>query len=244
MNLDFDYKICNLRNYLSEDEFNLFDYKVKNFDVNLNEIKSTLGFLSWSDRVKEKVNELGNTRFENINQRQYLTYDDFCFLTELNKKYNFGDEDYFNFFLTYTNDSFKRVGIYDFIKKSYLNIIFELFGKNVKTEYQDTLIGNINIYPKNSFIRKHQDNDPDGSRLFTILFFLNSDRTREQGSLLKLYKQEGDLEILPSNEYCVILEHQKYNLVHEVTQNLSDDIRYSIYSPFTVKDYEEKLIHN
>lgn len=54
MNLDFDYKICNLRNYLSEDEFNLFDYKVKNFDVNLNEIKSTLGFLSWSDRVKGK----------------------------------------------------------------------------------------------------------------------------------------------------------------------------------------------
>lgn len=244
MNLDFDYKICNLRNYLSEDEFISFTNKVENFDVDLNEIKSTLGFLSWSDKVKEKVNELDSVRFNDIIERQYITYNDFNFLCELNQKYNFNDKDYFNFFLTYTNESFRRVGIYEYIKKSYINILYDLFGKKIIPGFEETLIGNINIYPKNSFIRKHQDNDPDGQRLFTILFFLNTDRTKEQGSLLKIFNQNGEIEIVPSHEYCVILEHQKYNLTHEVTLNLSEDVRYSIYSPFTIKDYEEKLIHN
>lgn len=244
MNLDFDYKICNIKDYLSEDDFKSFSDKVKRFDVDLNEIKSTLGFLCWSNRVQEKVNQLDNLRFNNIIERQFITYDDFCFLSNLNKKHNFGDDDYFNFFLTYSNECFKKVGIYDFIKKSYVNIIYDLFKKNIKPEFEENLIGNINIYPKDSFIRKHRDNDPDGQRLFTILFFLNSDRTKEQGSLLKIFNQNGDIEIVPSHEYCVILEHQKYNLIHEVTLNLSDDVRYSIYSPFTIKDYEEKLIHN
>ncbi len=244
MNLDFDYKICQLKNYLNEDEFNTFGEKVKTFDVDLNEIKSTLGFLSWSDKVKEKVNELDSKRFNDIIERQYITFNDFKFLSDLNEKYNFNGEDYFNFFLTYTNESFKRVGIYEYIKKSYINILYDLFGKKIKKEFEETLIGNINIYPKNSFIRKHQDNDPNGQRLFTILFFLNSDRTKDQGSLLKIYNQNSEIEILPSYEYCVVLEHQKHNLIHEVTPNLSEDVRYSIYSPFTIKDYEEKLIHN
>lgn len=243
MKIDFDYKLFRLENYLTESEFTDLKNKIKNFDVNLNEIKSTLGFLSWSDRVKDKVKEIDLNRYNTIIENQYITFNDFQFLSNLNERYNFNYDDYFNFFLTYKNETFKRVGIYEIIKKCYLNILYDLFGKKVKPEHQDTLIGNINIYPKNSFIRTHQDNDPDGQRLFTILFFLNEDRTKEQGSLLKLYKESETIDIIPNFEYCIVLEHQKYNLIHEVTTNLSDDVRYSIYSPFTIKDYEEKLIH-
>jgi Rps23 Pro-64 3,4-dihydroxylase Tpa1-like proline 4-hydroxylase len=241
MNINFDYKIFDLENYLSKDEFLDLENKVNKFDVNLNEIKSTLGFLSWSEKVQNKLKQVDPYRFESIIKNDYITYDDFEILKNLNKEHNFYDEDYFNFFLTYSNSTFKKPGIYQYIKKVYIGILKEIFNKKIKKEYEDTLIGNINIYPKGSFIRKHQDNDPDGQRLFTILFFLNSGRTIDQGSLLKLYTDNDIIDIIPNFKKCILLEHQNYNYTHEVTYNLVDDVRYSIYSPFTIKDYNEKL---
>ena len=241
MNLNFDYKLYQLGDFLSEEEMSSLSNLISNFDVDLSEIKSTLGFLSWSQRVMDKVNELDSERFEKIIKSNYITYDDFNFLSELNNNFGYNENDYFNFFLTYTSETYKRVGIYDYIKKVYKGIIFDLFDKKIKKEYDDTLLGNINIYPKNSFIRKHQDNDPDGQRLFTLLFFLNYNRVEEQGSLLKLYTENGIVNVIPDYKYCILLEHQKHNLTHEVSVNLSDDVRYSIYSPFTIKDYDEKL---
>ncbi len=73
------------------------------------------------------------------------------------------------------------------------------------------------------------------------MFFLNNGRTKEDGSLLRIHSKNDIIDLIPDYRYCVLLEHQKYNLTHEVTMNLSDNIRYSIYSPFTIKDYEEKL---
>lgn len=241
MKLNFDYKIYQLNDFLSEEDMSSLSNLISNFDVDLSEIKRTLGFLSWSKRVMDKVNELDSERFKKIIKSNYITYDDFNFLSELNNKFGYNENDYFNFFLTYTSETYKRVGIYDYIKKVYKGIIFDLFDKQIKKEYDDTLLGNINIYPKNSFIRKHQDNDPDGQRLFTLLFFLNDNRVEEQGSLLKLYTENEIVNVIPDYRYCILLEHQKHNLIHEVSVNLSDDVRYSIYSPFTIKDYDEKL---
>jgi Rps23 Pro-64 3,4-dihydroxylase Tpa1-like proline 4-hydroxylase len=241
MNLDFDYKIFDLENYLTKDEFSDLEKKINGFDVDLTKIKSTLGFLSWSKNVQNKLKEKDINRFNTIIENDYITYDDFKILDELNNEYEFYDQDYFNFFLTYSNSTFKDVGIYEFIKKVYIGILKEVFNKKVKNKYEDTLIGNINIYPKGSFIRKHQDNDPDGQRLFTILFFLNSDRDISQGSLLKLYTKDGIIDFVPDFKKCILIEHQNNNYVHEVTHNLVDDVRYSIYSPFTIKDYNEKL---
>ena len=244
MNIEFDYKICELKNYLTEEEMISLDEKIMSFDVDLSEIKTTLGFLCWSENVQSKVKEIDYIRYNEIISKQYITFNDFQFLSELNKEYDFNDDDYFNFFLTYSNESFRKVGIYDYIKKAHNNIIFDLFGKQIKSEYQESMIGHINIYPKNSFIKKHQDNDPDGQRLFTILFFLNGDRTEEQGSLLRLFKQDDIVNVVPNYKNCIIIEHQKHNLTHDVTLNLVDDVRYSIYCPFTIKDYQEKLQHN
>jgi Rps23 Pro-64 3,4-dihydroxylase Tpa1-like proline 4-hydroxylase len=241
MNIDFDYKIFDLKNYLSKDDFIDLENKVNNFDVDLSKIKSTLGFLSWSEKVQNKLKEKYNDRFNNIIKNDYITYEDFKILNDLNNEEGYYDEDYFNFFLTYGNSIFKDVGIYEHIRNVYKGILTELFNKKVKKNFEDTLIGNINIYPKGSFIRKHQDNDPDGQRLFTILFFLNSDRTLEQGSLLKLYTKDSLVNFIPNFNKCVLIEHQNFNYTHEVTHNLVDDVRYSIYSPFTIKDYKEKL---
>jgi Rps23 Pro-64 3,4-dihydroxylase Tpa1-like proline 4-hydroxylase len=244
MKIDFDYKIFELENYLTKDEFLDLENKVNNFDVNLDEIKSTLGFLSWSEKVQNKLKETDLNRYIEIINNNSITYEDFKILNELNKIYDFGYDDYFNFFLTYSNNTFRDAGIYQYIQKTYIGILKSLFNKDIKEELKDTLIGNINIYPRGSFIRRHQDNDPDGQRLFTILFFLNSDRTIEQGSILKLYTKDGVLEIVPDFKKCILIEHQNYNYIHEVTHNMVDDVRYSIYSPFTIKDYNEKLIHN
>jgi len=244
MEINFDYKIFELENYLTKDEFLDLENKVNNFDVELSEIKSTLGFLCWSEKVQSKLKETDFNRYEKIINNNFITYEDFKILNEINELHGFGYDDYFNFFLTYSNITFKNVGIYNYIQKTYVGILKDLFDKDLKEEHKDTLIGNINIYPKGSFIRKHQDNDPDGQRLFTLLFFLNSDRTIEQGSILKLYTKDKPLEIISDFKKCILIEHQNYNYIHEVTHNLVDDVRYSIYSPFTIKDYEEKLIHN
>jgi Rps23 Pro-64 3,4-dihydroxylase Tpa1-like proline 4-hydroxylase len=241
MEIKFDYKIYQLSDFLNDEEMSSLSKIILNFNVDLSEVKSTLGFLSWSNNVINKIKEVDFDRYKKIIDLNYITYDDFEFLSNLNETYGYNDDDYFNFFLTYSNETYKKVGIYDLIKKVYCGIVFDLFGKKIKEEYQNTLLGNINIYPKNSFIRKHQDNDPDGKRLFTLLFFLNANRKEEQGSLLKLYTKNDTVNLVPDYKYCILLEHQKHNLIHEVTVNKSDDVRYSIYSPFTIKDYEEKL---
>lgn len=242
MKLDFDYKIFDLKNYLTDIEFEEFSNLIDGFDVDLNEIKSSYQFLCWSNSVINKLNELDNKRYQKIITDGYITYNDFIFLNKMNDDYGFAENDYFNFFLTDMNHHYKKV--YEYFKKSYISIIEELFEKKINPIWDHSLLGNINVYPKGSHIKKHTDQDPDKERLFTALFFLNNDRTLDQGSILKLYTEDSVIDIISDFTKCVILEHQNYNYTHEVTKNLVDDVRYSIYNPFTISDYNQKLIHN
>lgn len=242
MNLEFDYKIYDLDKLLSFDEFTQLENLVSDFDINFNKIKSALGFLNWSDRVQNKTSEIDLLRFNKIKENYEITYDDFQFLRNLNEEYNYFDGDYFNFFLTHPIQCLKDDGIYEILNKVYQSILFDLFNKKVKEQHKQNLMGNINVYPQGSFIRKHSDNDPDGNRLFTILFFLNDKRTYEEGSILKLYTNNGVVEVIPDFKKCILIEHQKYNYIHEVTKNTSNNTRYSIYSPFTINDYNLKLM--
>jgi Rps23 Pro-64 3,4-dihydroxylase Tpa1-like proline 4-hydroxylase len=242
MNLEFDYKIYNLENLLDSDEITRLGELVHNFDIKLSEIKSALGFLQWSDRVQNRVGEIDLLRFDKIQENYEISYDDFQFLRNLNEEFDFNDNDYFNFFLTHPIQCLKDNGIYPLLTNVYEKILFDLFNKNVKNEHKENLMGNINVYPKGSFIRKHTDNDPDGNRLFTILFFLNDNRDINDGSILKLYSENGIIDIVPDYKKCILIEHQKYNYTHEVTKNVSNNVRYSIYSPFTINDYNLKLV--
>jgi Rps23 Pro-64 3,4-dihydroxylase Tpa1-like proline 4-hydroxylase len=242
MNLEFDYKVYNLENLLDDDEFTRLGELVHNFNIKLNEIKSALGFLQWSDRIQDRVSEIDLLRFNRIEDSYEITYDDFQFLRNLNEEFGFNDDDYFNFFLTHPIQCLKENGIHSLLTNVYEKILFDLFNKNVKNEHKENLMGNINVYPKGSFIRKHKDNDPDGNRLFTILFFLNDNRDINDGSILKLYSENGIIDIVPDYKKCILIEHQKYNYTHEVTKNVSNNVRYSIYSPFTINDYNLKLM--
>lgn len=242
MNLDFDYKIYNLQDLLDGNEFTRLENLIGEFNIELNQINSALGFLQWSDRVQNRMKDIDLLRFNRIDSKYEITYDDFLFLRNLNEEYGFYDEDYFNFFLTHPIQCLKENGMYEILSKVYENILFELFDKKVKEEFKNNLMGNINVYPNGSFIRKHTDNDPDGNRLFTMLFFLNNKRTFEDGSILKLYTNEGIVDVIPDFKKCILIEHQKFNYTHEVTKNVSNNVRYSIYSPFTINDYNLKLM--
>jgi Rps23 Pro-64 3,4-dihydroxylase Tpa1-like proline 4-hydroxylase len=242
MNLEFDYKIYDLNILLDGDEFNRLNNLIHDFNIELKEIKSALGFLQWSDRVQNKVSEIDLLRFNRIEKDYEISYDDFQFLRNLNEEYGYYDSDYFNFFLTHPIKCLKDNGIYEILNRVYQSILFDLFKKEIKDEHKENLMGNINVYPKGSFIRKHTDNDPDGNRLFTMLFFLNDNRTYDDGSILKLYTNNGTIDIIPDFKKCILIEHQKYNYTHEVTKNISSNVRYSIYSPFTINDYNLKLM--
>lgn len=242
MNINFDYKICNLEDYLTKDEFNKFNTLVTDFDVDVNDIKSALGFLQWSKRVEETLKEKDLNRYNKINDTYSIDYNDYRYLNYLNDENGFDQNDYFNFLLTHRNDIIRVNGLYELITESYKNILYEIFGLKLNPLYQNTLIGHINVYPQGSFIKKHFDSDPNNERLFTAVFFLNNDRKFDDGSLLKLYTKNGEIEVLPDFKKCVLIEHKDYNYIHEVTKNLSDDIRYSVYCPFTINDYEQKLI--
>lgn len=242
MNLDFDYKIYDLETLLDGNEFTCLESLIDKFNIELKEIKSALGFLQWSDNVQNKVKDIDLLRFNKIDSKYEITYDDFQFLRNLNEEYGFYDKDYFNFFLTHPIQCLKDNGIYEILLKVYESIIYDLFNKKVKEDFKQNLMGNINLYPNGSFIRKHTDNDPDGNRLFTMLFFLNNKRTIEDGSILKLYTNNDIIDVVPDFRKCILIEHQKYNYTHEVTKNISNNVRYSIYSPFTINDYNIKLM--
>jgi Rps23 Pro-64 3,4-dihydroxylase Tpa1-like proline 4-hydroxylase len=242
MNLNFDYKIYNLEDLLDGNDFTRLESLMDKFNIGLKEIKSALGFLQWSDRVQNRTKDIDLLRYNKIDSNYEITYDDFLFLRNINDEYGFYDGDYFNFFLTHPIECLKNNGIYEILLKVYEGIIYDLFNKKVKEEFKDNLMGNINVYPNGSFIRKHTDNDPDGNRLFTILFFLNDKRTSEDGSILKLYTNDGVVDVIPDFRKCILIEHQKYNYTHEVTKNVSNNVRYSIYSPFTINDYNTKLM--
>ena len=60
----------------------------------------------------------------------------------------------------------------------------------------------------------------------------------EDGSILKIYKNNEIIDVIPDFNNVVILEHINHNYAHEVTENLIDNVRYSLYNPFEIKNYE------
>ena len=127
MNLNFDYKIYDLKNLLDGEEFTRLEDLINNFNINLNEIKSALGFLQWSDKVQDKVKDIDLLRYGKMESNYEITYGDFQFLRNLNEEYGFNDEDYFNFFLTHPIECLKSNGIYEILLKVYEEIINDLF---------------------------------------------------------------------------------------------------------------------
>ena len=237
--IDFDYKILKLRDYLSESEFREHSDLVDKFNVDIDIIESSFSSLCLYEKLKNKVKEVDEFRYQKFMDTGKINYNDFIFLNKLFKDNNYTKNHYFNFFLTDLLNKFdKKNDLKKSLGLSYSRILEDIFGKKLSHPIVDEFFGTVNIYPKNSFIDKHSDRSPNNDRLFTTLFFLNKNRKMEDGSILKIYKNNEIIDVIPDFNNVVILEHINHNYAHEVTENLIDNVRYSLYNPFEIKNYE------
>lgn len=229
---DTGYLILDINEYLNDTELNELEYELDTFVLDLDNIKSSIGFLSitfdYSEFEKEEI-EFINKIFE----QKYITYIDYLKLYELNKKYSIKKDEYFNFMLA----SMQQIpNIREYFNTAYIRILKDLFDVELNSS-KNLLMGHMNVYPKGSYIREHRDGDNTATHIVcTSLFFLNKNRKYEHGSLLRVYDKNGDiLDIVPDYKKIVILNHNHNNLLHEVTENLVDDIRLSLYTPLEEK---------
>lgn len=237
--IDFDYKVYKMYDVLTKEEYEEVSELVKNFKIDLNEINSSLGFLQWSDKIKDAFKLKHPDRYDRMVEENSYNYDDYKCLAELNKEIGIDEHDYFNFLMTHRTQSLMDSRIVKLYDIAFRNILKDVFKKEVV--YDQVLFGHFNVYPKHSFIVNHTDGPTALDRYFTILFFLNSGRKYEDGSLLKIYTNDGVVDFVPDFNDIVLLDHMNYNYHHEVTENLIDDVRYSLYTPFRLDDYDNKL---
>ena len=237
--VDFDYKVYKMYDVLSSEEYQEVSLLLDDFKIDLSQINSSLGFLQWSNRIQNEMKLRHPERFERIVSENSYNYEDYCCLSQINKEIGINENDYFNFLMTYRTNDLMNSRIVHLYDKAFRNILKDIFKKDVV--YDQVLFGHFNVYPKNSFIVNHTDGPTANDRYFTILFFLNKGRKYEDGSLLRIQKENETIDIVPDFNDIVLLDHMKHNYYHEVTENLVDDVRYSLYTPFRLDDYDNKL---
>lgn len=242
--LDFKYKIFDIENYLTKEEFKKYEDLIHNLDFDMSTVESSVGFLFWSPLIESLFKTTYASDYSRIMKKGKINYQDYLLLVELNKNHSnlILQEHYFNFMLCASLHEFINTETHSYISKAYGNLINDLFGKRVRDEYRDMIFnGNVNVYPKHSFIKKHVDNDPE-KRIHTALFYLNHDWKKEYGSITRFFEEDQIVEFIPDYRKIVIIETMKNNVYHDVTENISDKIRLSLYRPFNLSHYENGLI--
>ena len=233
------YVVLNLKQYLSNEDLISYIDLLNKFELNLDNIKSDVNFLRINFDIST-FDIIDSDFIKELHNKKYVTYSDYLKLVEINKKYNIDKLGYFNFMLT----SSQRIDdIKYYTNKVYKKILKEFYNLDIP-ENVNTLNGHMNVYPKHSFINKHVDGISDAI-LSTTIFFLNTGRKYEDGSILVVYDKNGKkIEILPDYTNIVILNHTNINLEHEVTENLVDDIRLSLYNPLDKNYIYNPLVFN
>lgn len=239
--IDFDYKIYEMNDLLSDEEYSEVNELIDEFRINLDDIKTSLPFLNWSDKIQNSFKERYPEDYIRIINENFYGYQDLKKLLNVNNDIGLGENDYFNFLLTYRNEEIINSRLIKLYDKAYKNILSDVFKRDVKKDLP-VLFGHFNVYPKGSFIVKHDDGPKGCCRYFTTLFFVNKGRKYEDGSLLKIYKEFESVEIVPDFNKIVLLDHMNYNYVHEVTENRIEDVRYSLYTPFNFEDYDKLML--
>lgn len=182
-----------------------------------------------------------SAKYRKLKEKNKIDYSDFIYLRDLNEKYDIPVDEYFNFFMHISNAEYNESILFDLIRKVYVGFLEKNYNKKIIPEYYNQMLGGINVYPKGSFIRKHVDTGVGADRIFTTLFFLNDDRKHEDGSILKIYTKDDVIDVIPNYQKFVVLEHQNFNYVHEVTKNVCENVRYTVYNPFSINDLNTKF---
>lgn len=237
--IDFPYKVYNIKDYLNNSEVLELEGDIDKFDVSENNFKTMYTPLLWSNDLIDILKEKNPNFLNKIMSNNFYDYDDFKYLVELNKTIlNYG-ELYSNFRLAPFVAKLDTNKFYKLYEKVFLKIIEDIFNRKqiLKRSFLPHVV---NTYPKGSFLRKHQDGeDVNNIRIFTMLFFVNKNWDINDGSLFRMYDENNKIiDIIPNYENVVVLNHLKYNYIHEVTENLSDKIRYSIFTPLSINDLE------
>jgi hypothetical protein len=238
MFLNYPYKVFNIKDFLSKDEITFLDNSIENFCVS--KFSGNLSMLLWDKEIESVFKLKHPLEYDRIVNTQNYTETDFKLMVEINKTINNTEKKYFNFRLSSDFDESPKV--YDVFNKVFQLICEKIYEKKIKNINNVTGIPNrINVYPNGSFLMKHQDGN-DGQRIFTMLFFVNKNWNRDEGSLFRLYNEDSVIEVIPNYENVVILEHINFNLIHEVTKNISNKMRYSVFCPFTINDYNQMFL--
>lgn len=237
--IDFAYKVYNIKDYLNNTEVLEVEDGIDKFDVSENNFKTIYSPLLWSKELMNILEEKNPDLLNKIISNNFYDYDDFKYLVELNKTILNYNELYSNFRLAPFVFGIEKRKIHQIYEKVFVKIVEELFNCKEKTK-RPYLPSVINIYPEGSFLRKHQDGeDLNNPRIFTMLFFINKNWNEKNGSLFRMYDEKDNIiDIIPNYENVIVLNHLKYNYVHEVTENISDRLRYSIFSPLSINDLE------
>jgi len=263
MYLTESHKIYKMSELLDEMQYENFLSSAKSWlekGAELDNVKTPLYFLSWSPRIQELFQAAHPEEYARIIEEDAFTYADYLKMVEINKIHGVNlpdapvnvpgvdtDADYFNFYLVSRplnedNEDNAFPHLAGFFQEASANILLDLYGKKGLPEMG--FIDHMNIYPKGSFIALHHDGavvDAAAPRLFVILFFLCENRTKEDGSVLRLHTPEGLVEIVPDLNTVVVLEQNQIDVPHDVTENLSDAVRYTLYCNFTKRIYDKLM---
>lgn len=238
---ELGYIIYNTEDILGKEKYLMLLNEIKqfneNFKKNLHEKRFFLNMGHICNEVKDQLIKLYPVEGPTILQSNDISFEDFKKFCEVNKILNISspkilskdcvndggmpcDFRYFNFFLK-TDPMISPL-----LNEVYGHITYSLTGKSKK------ITGHMNVYPQGSFIEPHRDKAPN--RQFLSLMFLNFGRTKEQGSLTRLLIEDDVIEIVPDISQVLVLESDKFDYIHDVTENLSEDIRYTIYAPIEI----------
>lgn len=237
--IDFPYKVYNIKDYLTDEEILKFENEIDKFDVSQNNFKTPFSPLFYHNNLTDILKQKNPDLLNKIKHSGYYDYDDFKSLVEINKSISNYNEFYFNFRLSPLVFGFEKTYIHKIYEKVFVKIVENIFNKKPNCN-QNFISSVINVYPKGSFLSKHQDGeDLNNPRIFTMLFFINKNWDEKNGSLFRMYDEKDNIiDVIPNYENVIVLNHMKYNYVHEVTENISDKIRYSIFSPLSINDLE------
>jgi len=258
MYLNVGYQIFDSKKLLGTEKYEKLVAIVNEFQetgMNIQDIKTPLYFLRWSSRIQNIFQTEHPEDYVRIITDEEFSYADYLKMCEINqthgvhhgkgdandKNNNSEDWDYMNFYLI-SRDFGTYSHMLGFVHDIGREIVKLLYNKKSESATAIVPADHFNVYPKGSFISRHTDGQalpPNPRRLFTLLYFLNTGRTKQDGSILKVFTENDVVEIVPDISRVVLLDHANFNYHHEVTENLIENVRYTVYAPFYENNYQK-----
>lgn len=120
--------------------------------------------------------------------------------------------------------------------KDKYKILYNKICENISKTLHKNIKGiqlNIHGIPKNAYIPHHTDNHVD----FAITIYINRSWSFDHGGFLKFKENDKNFKVMPKYNTMVYLK----DVLHWVTPNLSDEIRYTVQGFYTTNIYYKNI---